>query len=250
VVKLPSFLRRAGGKTAPAGSVLPLFRSHEHCITFSALIRERWGEFKDLTRAIAFERSATIYAIGDSASTIYSIVVGRVKLVRLSPSGKEQTLGVYEKQDIFGEICLCGGTRREEQAVALEPTDAVQLNVDELLGLMKTRPEMLIELCMILCSRLHESQEHLAQLVFDDTRQRLAKQLLLLNRSFNAETETTQPITLTHEELAHLVNTTRERVTLLLNEFRRMGLIEYSTKNIRVHADRMESYLRRNGANS
>jgi len=251
VVKLPSFLRRIRRKTASARTVVPLFHSHEHCITFSALIREHWNEMEDLTRGIAFERNTTIYSIGDPASTIYSILMGRVKLVRLSPSGKEQTLGIYVKNDIFGEVCLCGGTRREEQAVAMESTDAVRFNIDELFELMKSRPELLIELCMILCSRLHESQEHLARLVFDDTRQRLAKQLLLLNRSFNPDEEpTTRPITLTHEELAHIINTTRERVTLLLNEFRRIGLVEYGTASIRVHPDRTESYLRRNAVES
>jgi CRP/FNR family transcriptional regulator, cyclic AMP receptor protein len=250
VVQLSSFLDRLRRKPVSDGSVLPLFHSHEHCITLSALIREHWGNFKDMTRGITFERSATIYAIGDSASTIYSIVTGRVKLVRVSPAGKEQTVGLYAKDDLFGEVCLCGGTRREEQAVALEATDAIRFNMNELLELMKSRPMLLIEFSMVLCSRLHESQERVAQLVFDDTRQRLAKQLLSLNRSFNVDGETEQPITLTHEELAHLVNTTRERVTLVLNEFRRMGLVEYSTASIRVFPDRTENYLRRNAAGS
>jgi len=250
MAKFSSFFDRVRRKTKSVSAVVPLFRSHDHCITFSALIREHWDELKDMTRPAAFGRNATIYAIGDAASTIYSIVAGRVKLVRLSSSGKEQTLGIYEKKDIFGEVCLCGGTRREEQAVAMEPTEAIQFDIDDLLHLMKSRPQLLIELCMILCSRLHESQEHLAQLVFDDTRQRLAKQLLLLNRSFAADGESPQPITPTHEELAHLVNTTRERVTLLLNEFRRMALVEYGVASIRVHQDRLENYLRRNVVDS
>jgi len=250
VIRVPSFLRGKPAK-APPSPVLPVFKSHEHCLTFSALIREHWDELRELTRPIVFDRSSLIYAIGDSASTIYSIVSGRVKLVRLSPSGKELTLAIYEQHDIFGEVCLCGGTRREEQAVAMESTSALNFNTSDLMAVMKSRPELLFELCMVLCARLHESQEHISSLVFDDTRRRLARQLLLLNKSFNPEEDpATRPITLTHEELAHLIDTTRERVTLLLNEFRKLGLVDYGIANIRVHAERTESYLRRNGASS
>jgi len=248
---MPSFLSRFRGKSVPTSPVVPVFRSHNYCLTFSALIQEHWKEIQELTQAIEFDRNALIYRIGDSAATIYSIVSGRVKLVRLSSTGKEQTIGIYEKNDIFGEVCLCGGTRREEQAVAMEQTEAICFNTGAMLRLMKSRPELMFELCMILCSRLHESQERISSLVFDDTRRRLAKQLLILHRSLEPDKEPiTGPICLTHEELAHLIDTTRERVTLLLNEFRRMGLVQYGTASIRVREVQLENYLRRNIADS
>lgn len=253
MVDMLSFLRQKLGKNASGAPVWPRFHSHDYCLTFSALVREHWEEIHGLTKGVDYKRGAVIYTIGDESAAIYSIASGRVKMVRVSTGGREQTVAIYAKSDIFGEICLCAGRiPREEQAVAIEDTNTLSFDTRELWDLMKQQPQLTFELCLILCSRLHESQEQVSSLVFDDTRQRLAKQLLLLNQSFNFDTDggAAKPIALTHEELANLVSTTRERITLLLNEFRRLGLVQYSTANIRVDEARTKRYLEQHSAPS
>lgn len=87
--------------------------------------------------------------------------------------------------------------------------------------------------------------------MFDDVRARLAKQLLLLDQRANQPPPAgPNPVTLTHEELAHLVSSTRENVTAILNEFRRMGLVDYRTGQIFVFPRQIEAYLRRYGQDS
>ena len=52
-------------------------------------------------------------------------------------------------------------------------------------------------------------------------------------------------ITLTHEELAGLVGTSREIITTVMNQFRHQGLVDYTRRNIFVFPDRVEQYLNR-----
>ena len=63
------------------------------------------------------------------------------------------------------------------------------------------------------------------------------------------ESDGKQVVTLTHEELAKLVSTRRERISLLLSEFRRMGLVQYTTGRILVDEVRTKRYLQKQTAN-
>jgi len=233
------------GKDARTGAPAPL--SHRYCITFSSLVRDNWDDLKKLTNERSFARGEAIYSIDDPASRLYMIALGKVKVVRLSERGQEKTMGMYQTRDFFGEVCLCEASRREEQALAMEPTTVAVFDTMELMRMFRKRTELMYELLMVVCARLYESQEEIARLVFDDVRARLAKQLLVLeSRANQAPLAGPNPVTLTHEELAHLVSSTRENVTAIPNEFRRMGLVDYRAGQIFVFPPQIEAYLRRN----
>src|SRR5215831_14251645 len=66
--------------------------------------------------AIQLAKHETIYACGDRAETVYFIESGQVKLLMLSPEGKECLLTIHTAGDTFGELCLAGaGTRQETE---------------------------------------------------------------------------------------------------------------------------------------
>lgn len=235
----------AGRELQEARPPAPL--SHKYCISFSSLVRDNWEDLKKLATERSFARGGVVYSIGDPASGLYMIAQGKVKVVRFSERGQEKTMGMYQTGDFFGELCLCGAARREEQAQAMEPTAVAVFDTMELLRAFRKRTELVFELLMVVCARLYESQEEIARLVFDDVRARLAKQLLALDRRADQPPPAApSPVTLTHEELANLVSSTRENVTAILNEFRRMGLIDYRAGQIFVFPRQIEAYLRRN----
>src|SRR5882672_12665739 len=74
------------------------------------------------SRAIKIEKHGDVYTCGDRAETIYFIESGQVKLLMLSPEGKECLLAIHTAGDIFGEMCLSGLGPRLETAIAMEDT--------------------------------------------------------------------------------------------------------------------------------
>lgn len=226
-----------------------MVHSHRYCVAFSGLIREHWDDLKSFTLQQKFGRDAVIYHADDPPDAIYWIQSGRAKVVQLSEDGKQKTLGFYLEGDWFGEVCLCSGTTRDSQAVALEPVIVVAFSVRGLLNLLKRKPELTLDLLMLFCARLVECQEQVASLAFDEVRERLAKELLRLSQlgSSQASRRIPLPIELTHQELANFVNTTRENVTTIMNEFRRRRLIEYKRGKIHV-LPALRDYLKRESA--
>jgi CRP/FNR family transcriptional regulator, cyclic AMP receptor protein len=225
-----------------------MFQSHRYCVTFSALVREHWSELKAFTATTRFERNEVIFSVGDAPDAMYLIESGRVKMSQLSGEGEEKIIGIYQKGDVVGEVCLCKKGPRENQAVALETVDVASFRVDELMKLFQSKPEMVFNLLMIFCARVVECQEQVASLAFDEVRERLVKEMLRVCGLGVGESKrgaVQLPLRLTHQELASLANTTRDNVTRIMNEFRGNGLVDYDRERIVIFPERLENYLRK-----
>lgn len=221
--------------------------SHRNCLIFSAVIRENLALAEKFTSARRYERGQTVYCIDDPADELFEIRSGRVKIVRLSPEGQQKILDIYQTGDFFGELCICGGHRRTEQAVALEPLVATSFQMQGMMEILQRKPAMVLGLLQLLCTRLVESQDHIATLAFENIPQRLARELLRLSRSVNGKADSSCAgicVQLTHEELAHLVGTSREMVTTVMTQFRQRGLLDYSRRHIHVDPARLEQLLK------
>jgi len=219
-------------------------KSHENCLIFSEVIRAHLPELRGFTAARRYQRGQTVYCLDDPADEIYLVQQGRVKILRLSPDGQQKILDIYQPEDFFGELCICGGQRRTEQAVALEPLVTTSFQVQGLMKLLRRKPDMVLELLQLLCARLRESHDQIAALAFENIPRRLARELLRLSRSEPpAEGGTTVRLNLTHEELAQLVGTSREMISTIMSQFRQRGVLDYARRQITLDPARLEEFL-------
>lgn len=79
------------------------------------------------SRAVTIARHANVYTCGDQDEMVYFIETGQIKLLLLSPEGKECLLAIHSGGDIFGELCLAGLGARHETAVAMKQTKIKQI---------------------------------------------------------------------------------------------------------------------------
>ena len=68
-----------------------------------------------------------MYLCGDPADNVYFIQSGQIKLLMVSPEGKECLLTIHTADDTFGELSLVGRGERQETATAME--DATMLRI-------------------------------------------------------------------------------------------------------------------------
>ena len=223
-----------------------MVKSHRYCVAFSGLIRDQMHELKSFRTDSDYDRNQVIYFTGDPADSLYQVATGRVKVVRVSPEGKEKTIDIYQAGDFFGELCICGGGKRADQAIALEPVEVTAIKIQGLLKLLPRKPELTLDLLQLVCGRLSEYQDQIATLAFDNVSMRLAREILRLSHAPGAIRENggvRLGVSLTHEEIASLVGTSREIVTTLMNQFRNQGLVDYDRRSIHVYQDRIQSFL-------
>jgi CRP/FNR family transcriptional regulator, cyclic AMP receptor protein len=72
--------------------------------------------------------------------------------------------------------------------------------------------------------------------LFNSSEKRLARALLLLARYGEAPGPRRVPLGVTQETLSEMVGTTRSRVNVFLNKFRKLGFIDYDADGLTIHA--------------
>jgi len=197
------------------------------------------------TRTIA--KDAHVYIGGDHDAMVYAIVSGHIKLLALSPAGKQCLLAIYATGDIFGELGLVEGGGRWETATAMEDTVVQPIPCTEFL-LRLSRDALLEGFVRYLAVRIADQQRVIANLVMVESEQRLAQTLLYLAHRLGQHDPRRIRIVpkISHAELAEMVGTTRPRISTFMKRFRDLGLIERTTDHqLIIKQQRLTAYVAR-----
>jgi len=187
-----------------------------------SLVRETMN-----SRAVKIARHANVYTCGDQDEMVYFIESGQVKLLMLSSEGKECLLAIHSVGDVFGELCLSGLGTRLETATAMKQTMLKQIPCAQFLGRL-SHDSLFEGFVRYLAVRIADQQQVIANLVTVDSEQRLGQTLLQLARTMGKKDPRSIRIELriSHEELSEMVGTTRPRISLFMQRFHNLGLIE------------------------
>jgi CRP-like cAMP-binding protein len=199
---------------------------------FQAQMRESLLRETKNSSSVKVAKHNNVYVVGDDIGTVYFIESGEVKLVMLSSEGNECILAIHSAGDIFGELCLSGFAGRQETAMAMEETVLKRIPCNKFLERL-SKDNLLIGFVKYLTVRIADQQVVIANLVTVDSEQRLGKTLLQLARKLGKKDPRSIRIELriSHEELASMVGTTRPRISMFMQRFRNLGLIEMSVEH-------------------
>ncbi len=222
-----------------------MIENNPHTIRFKAQMRDSLERVTKNSRAIHISKNQHVYTIGDETEMVYFIESGKIKLVMVSPEGRECTLAIHSAGDIFGELCFSGLTERPETATAMTDTVLKQLPRDKFLE--RLAEDALLEgFIKYLAVRVADQQQVIANLVTVDSEQRLGKTLLQLARKLGKQDPRSIRIELriSHEELASMVGTTRPRISMFMQRFRNLDLIELSEDHhLIIKEKKLTAYL-------
>ena len=179
------------------------------------------------SRPIKIARHDNVYTCGDQDDMVYFIESGQIKLLMLSSEGKECLLAIHSGGDIFGELCLSGLGARLETATAMKATTLKQIPCSQFFARL-SRDSLFEGFVRYLAVRIADQQQVIANLVTVDSEQRLGQMLLQLARTMGKKDPRSIRIELkiSHEELSAMVGTTRPRISLFMQRFHHLGLIE------------------------
>lgn len=194
-------------------------------------------------RTIAkYPKNHAIFAQGDEADTLFYIQKGKIKLVILSPRGKEAVVAIQGAGAFFGEGCLAGQPLRMATAVALTECTIVQVKKSVMTRVLHDEPDFSEMFIAHLLTRNIRIEEDLVDQLFNSSEKRLARILLLL-ANFGKEGKPEEVIpSISQETLAEMIGTTRSRVSFFLNKFRKLGFIEYNG-SMHIHSSLLNVIL-------
>jgi CRP/FNR family cyclic AMP-dependent transcriptional regulator len=177
-----------------------------------------------------YDAGDAVFSEGDPATTVMYLEEGVVRLSVLSRHGKEAVVAVLDAGCFFGEGCLAGEVARAETATTMTPCTIVVVPKQEMTRRFRAEPAFADQLLGNMVQRNMRTRDELIGHFFHSGEERLAKTLLLLARHNESVTSQDSIPDISQELLAEMVGTTRSRVNLFMNQFRKRGLVDYESK--------------------
>jgi len=178
----------------------------------------------------------TIFMQGAPADSVVFLLRGRVKLAVTSYEGKEAIVGSLDSGEFFGEGCLAGQPLRMATAISVEDCTLTRVEKPIMARMLHEKQGLAEMFVTHLLSRIIRYEADLVDQLFNSSEKRLARILLLLSHfGKESRTETVVP-GINQEHLAQMVGTTRSRINFFMNKFRKLGFIDYNSREMTVHS--------------
>ncbi len=173
------------------------------------------------------KRRDVIYLPGDPGNSLFLVHGGRIKVSKVTRDGKSLTLSYCGPAELFGENCLLDGGPRTEMAEAVENALLSAVSRTDFEDLITAYPALGLALTRLVIGRRRDLENKVEALVFRDVSSKLAELLVKLAGEYGVEDSRGVMVALkiTHQELANLIGSTRETVSLTLSQFKRKRLI-------------------------
>ena len=168
-----------------------------------------------------------IYKQGAPADTLFYIQQGGVRLTTRTKNQPSAVTAILGVNDLFGELCLAGYPLRVSTAVALSASSIRTIQKKKMLQTLRKKNKTSNALVAYLLSSVKKYGDHVAELLTSSAEQRLARVLLRLAHLGKKGPAVVEIPNISHQVLAEMVGTTRQRVNLFMNRFRKLGFIDY-----------------------
>lgn len=208
----------------------------KQCDLFARLTPEQVEAIESRSRSRKFPRGSLIYVPSDQSDSMLLLLSGRVKIYHLTADGKQALLALIDPGELFGELSVLGDGRREEFAEAMDAAHVVSIPRDVVQTLMEEHSTVSLGVTKLLGLRRRRLERRLKSLLFRCNRERLIHLLIeLLEKYAEPKPEGMLiSIRLSHQDLANIIGSTRETVTVLLGELQAEGRLKVIKRRIYV----------------
>ena len=188
-----------------------------------------------VTRQTSYPAEALLFIEGHPSPGLMVIVSGRVKLSTASADGRTIIVRMAGPGEVLGLSASVVGLPCELTAETLEPSRIKIIPRESFKQWLRVHPELAFRIAQELAEEYNNTCHQLRTMLLSHTAtQRLARTLLQMVHNAAPGKEARVQFSLTHQEMAEMIGTSRETVTRLLASFRHKGMIEIEDSTLIV----------------
>ena len=191
-------------------------------------LREDDVEFKQAITAHSFRAGQTIAEPAVLGRNLFTMMKGRVQLIREGPNGRSLALATLGPGSMFGEGALLGAADPSARAVALTDCIVWMVPAPQAQAMALRYPVLNWGLLQTIGQRLAQVENRMEEVAYKRLPERLAGLLLELANGGKAIRGTS------HQSLAGMLGTYRETISAILRSFKDDGLVELGYRKIEL----------------
>ncbi len=196
------------------------------------------AELAEQSRIFEFRRRRFIYRAAEQADALFAIIKGRIKLCRIEPhTDREAVIDILPEGSLFGESALYSNAGfRENSAIAYESCTLLKIPAEHFKSAMAEDQGLRDYTLRLIGQRLEHAEQRLADFALNAIPARVDRLLADFSDRYGVRESNGVliDIPLPHREIASIVGSTRESVTVRLNAMRREGTIEFVNRKILI----------------
>jgi CRP/FNR family cyclic AMP-dependent transcriptional regulator len=192
------------------------------------------------TSLLKYQVNQIVFLQGARADSVFYIHKGKVKVSVTSERGKEAVVAIRGPDEFCGEGAITGEPHRLATVSAMSACEIVNVEKATILRLLHQEPAFSDYFLFHLLTRTSRVEADLVDQLFNSGERRLARALLLLANVGNTSEKIS--VAVSQATLAEMIGTTRSRVSMFMNKFRKLGFIEYNG-HLKVHKSLMNVML-------
>lgn len=175
-----------------------------------------------------YPKGAILFVEGQEPRGVFVICNGRVKLSASSPGGKSLILRIALPGEVIGLPGTISGKPYEATAEAHEPIQVNFIPRKPFLEFLRAHGEVALKVAETLSDIYYATYREVRCLgLSGSAEEKLAWFLLdFAARRASDDGQTRVVLTLTHEEIAEIIGSSRETVTRLFSDFKRKGFVQ------------------------
>mgnify|MGYP003575607919 CR=1 FL=1 len=195
-------------------------------------------EYEDLNLVHNFveaKKGDYVYFEAFNHNKLYFLKDGYIRIGYIDDEGNEVIKEIIQKGEIFGQITLDRENLNGEFARAYKADVSIcAFNILDFQRLLQTRPELALKYSKQVGAKLRHLENRLINLLNKDVKTRLSNFLWQIVQSHAPENSQSLciPNYLTHEDIAHLIGSSRQTVTTMINELENEGTLVFNRHEI------------------
>ncbi len=209
----------------------------DHLDVFEILCPHKFNEFKENHVFSHYKKGDYIYFEDDSATKVYLISSGKVKIGIIQENGDELISSILTKGQIFGEKAILGIEKQNEFAQALEDQTVVcVIGIETMYEMLKKNNDFSISIYKFIGNRYSKLERRLQLLLFKDVKTRLLEFIKELEEEYGYRNAITGDLIIRHpftqKEIATLIGVSRPTFNTVLNQLKNENKLSFDRKQI------------------
>lgn len=200
---------------------------HQACVSlvpiFNHLEADQLNEIMEVVRGVSYKKGEILYHPGDPSDALYIVNRGKIKIYRLSESGKEQIIRILHTGDFTGELALFQQSVHEAYAEAITDSQICRIHRDDLQTLLLKYPTISLKILKEFANRLEGSEKQTTRFATEKVETRIA---LFLAEYVDDHDQNIVTLPMSKKDLASYLGTTPETLSRKLTDFEEQGIIK------------------------
>lgn len=186
---------------------------------------------------LQYKKKHILYTENQHANFVYYIVSGWLKEYRLHENGKELILDICTIGDIIGHRAVLEGVNYQEAVEVIEDAELMIIPANAFMQIIQSDMDLAQDLLGALSNDIHKKEERLLNMAYNSLRKKVANGIIQVSDKINKNAEGPAVLTISREDLAHVVGSAQESLIRTLKEFKNEKLIDIQGGNIVILND-------------